>query len=379
MAQEATLVCVDNSEWMRNGDFIPTRLDAQGDAINMACRAKLRQNPENTVGLMSLADNNVLATLTTDVNKILTCLRVLQPQGSINFISGIRIAQLVLKHRQNKHQKMRIMIFIASPVEAETKQLERLAKRLKKEKVNVDVVIFGEQEFNEEVLTPFINIINGKEGTNSHLVVIKPGPILSDALASSPILRAEDGTSLAPVGTGFEFGIDPSEDPELAMAIRVSLEEQRQQQEEEARRVQEESVKGTDVHLPTMETGQGQSVLATALQTDLPTGGGITVTDGASGFDNLSEDEQMALAIQMSLQPPVEMEVEQTDSKEKSDSQDDETMDAEMEELLENRDFLESTFANLPGVDPDEVLQMMEKEKEDQKSTEESTNQQDKS
>ena len=47
---------VDNSEWMRNGDFIPTRLDAQGDAINMACRAKLRQNPENTVGLMSLAE-----------------------------------------------------------------------------------------------------------------------------------------------------------------------------------------------------------------------------------------------------------------------------------------------------------------------------------
>ena len=53
--------------------------------------------------------------------------------------------------------------------------------------------------------------------SSSHLVVIKPGPILSDALASSPILRAEDGTSLAPVGTGFEFGIDPSEDPELAM------------------------------------------------------------------------------------------------------------------------------------------------------------------
>ena len=46
-------------------------------------------------------------------------------------------------------------------------QLERLAKRLKKEKVNVDIVIFGEQEFNEEVLTPFVNIINGKEGTKS--------------------------------------------------------------------------------------------------------------------------------------------------------------------------------------------------------------------
>ena len=38
--------------------------------------------------------NNVLATLTTDVNKILTTLRNLQPQGSINFISGVRIAQV---------------------------------------------------------------------------------------------------------------------------------------------------------------------------------------------------------------------------------------------------------------------------------------------
>ena len=47
---------VDNSDWMRNGDFIPTRLDAQSDAVNMICRAKLRQNPENTVGLMSLAE-----------------------------------------------------------------------------------------------------------------------------------------------------------------------------------------------------------------------------------------------------------------------------------------------------------------------------------
>ena len=62
----------------------------------------------------------------------------------------------------------------------------------------------------------------------------------------------------------------------------MSLEEQRQQQEEEARRVQQESVKGTDVETPTMETGQGESALASALQRALPTGGGITVTDGIS-------------------------------------------------------------------------------------------------
>ena len=40
---------------------------------------------------------------------------------------------------------MRIVVFVGSPVESEEKELVKLAKRLKKEKVNVDVVSFGEE------------------------------------------------------------------------------------------------------------------------------------------------------------------------------------------------------------------------------------------
>ena len=29
MVLEATMVCVDNSEWMRNGDFTPTRFEVR--------------------------------------------------------------------------------------------------------------------------------------------------------------------------------------------------------------------------------------------------------------------------------------------------------------------------------------------------------------
>ena len=32
-------------------------------------------------------------------------------------------------------------------------------------------------------------------------------------------------------GGGFEFGVDPNEDPELALALRVSMEEQRARQQ----------------------------------------------------------------------------------------------------------------------------------------------------
>ena len=43
------MVCVDNSEWTRNGDYAPTRFQAQADAVNLLAGAKTQANPENTV------------------------------------------------------------------------------------------------------------------------------------------------------------------------------------------------------------------------------------------------------------------------------------------------------------------------------------------
>ena len=54
--------------------------------------------------------------------------------------------------------------------------------------VNVDVISFGEVELNQDVLTKFIETVNGRDGSGSNLVAIPPGPHLSDALVSSPIL-----------------------------------------------------------------------------------------------------------------------------------------------------------------------------------------------
>lgn len=101
---------------------------------------------------------------------------------------------------------MRIVAFVGSPVEMDEKELVKLAKRLKKEKVNVDLVSFGEEVSNlfspcqkiiavfikvanNDILTSFVNTLNGKEGAGSHLVTVPPGPHLSDALLSSPIIQ----------------------------------------------------------------------------------------------------------------------------------------------------------------------------------------------
>ena len=49
MPLESCVVCLDTSEWMRNGDYMPTRLDAQQDAANVVCMRKLNENPEVSV------------------------------------------------------------------------------------------------------------------------------------------------------------------------------------------------------------------------------------------------------------------------------------------------------------------------------------------
>jgi len=138
---------------------------------------------------MTMADLSVLVTLTTDTGKILAKLNQVLPTGDMRFISGIKIAHLCLKHRQGKNHKTRIVAFIGSPIDADEKEIIKLAKKLKKEKVNIDIVSFGEDECNADILNKFITTINGREGTGSHLVTIPPGPHLSDALVSSPIVQ----------------------------------------------------------------------------------------------------------------------------------------------------------------------------------------------
>ena len=68
--------------------------------------------------------------------------------------------QLALKHRQNKSQRQRIVLFVGSPLEEDERALVRLGKKLKKYNVAVDVVNFGEQNDNVAKLEAFVNAVD---------------------------------------------------------------------------------------------------------------------------------------------------------------------------------------------------------------------------
>ncbi|KAK9038098.1 hypothetical protein V6N11_022987 [Hibiscus sabdariffa] len=392
MVLEATMICIDNSEWMRNGDYAPSRFQAQADAVNLICGAKTQSNPENTVGVLTMAGKGVrvLVTPTSDLGKILACMHGLEIGGEMNLAAGIQVAQLALKHRQNKKQQQRIIVFAGSPVMHDKKALEMIGKKLKKNSVALDIVNFGEDdEGKTEKLEALLAAVNNND--TSHIVHVPAGPTaLSDVLISTPIFTGdgEGGSGFAASAaaaaaggvSGFEFGVDPNLDPELALALRVSMEEERARQEAAAKQAAEEASKeekGGEEQDATMteRASEGASEAdnkkieiaddddtslqqALAMSMDEPTSSqGLQDTEMS---DAAAEDPELALALQLSVQ----------------DSTKDSSSQADVSKLLADQSFVSSILASLPGVDPNdpsvkEVLASMQNQSEPQQKQDE--------
>lgn len=173
-------------------------------------------------------------------------------------------------------------------------KLVKIAKKLKKNSVAVDIISFGCEAENEEKLNTFYEAVNSNN--NSHLVTVPPGPVLSDVLISSPIFQGEGagfgfggGAGAATGGeggAGFEFGIDPNLDPELALALRVSLEEERARQNAMAAAAAGGAPEGAGADVPPAAT---------------PAPAAAAPVAGGAGDMDLDEDALLQQALAMSM------------------------------------------------------------------------------
>ncbi|CAI8609016.1 unnamed protein product [Vicia faba] len=400
MVLEATMICIDNSEWMRNGDYSPSRFQAQSDAVSLICGAKTQSNPENTVGVLTMAGKGVrvLATPTSDLGKILACMHGLEIGGGMNLAAGIQVAQLALKHRQNKKQQQRIIVFSGSPVKHEKKMLEMIGRKLKKNSVALDIVNFGEDdEGKTEKLEALLAAVNNND--SSHMVHVPPGPnALSDVLISTPIFTGdgEGGSGFAAAAaaasaggaSGYDFGVDPNLDPELALALRVSMEEERARQEAAAKKAAEDASKQE-------KGGEQQATSQDATMTEQTSTAASEVETKTTDM-MVSDDEnallQQALAMSMD-DPAVSHDVRDADMSEAA------TEDPELARafqlsvsdppndtvgrLLADQSFVSSILASLPGVDPNDpsvkdLLASMQNQSESQKKNDEGPNEEEK-
>ncbi|CAH7678664.1 hypothetical protein PPACK8108_LOCUS13116 [Phakopsora pachyrhizi] len=329
MPLEATVCMLDNSEYAINSDVIPTRLEAASDAIKTIFKAKTNSNPESTCGLMTFAGKSptVLVTPTTDEGKIHVSLQSIKPHGTPDLISGLSVAGLALKHRQEKNQRQRAIVLLSSPLPPNitSEDLARLGKKLKKNNVAVDVILFGsEVEINEERMKSFVEAV--ESSGNSKIIIVPGGSpgLLSDYIKQSDLLAEEgfgSGASLAPgpasgsgpagVGEAAGLDIDPNLDPELAMALRMSL------QEEEARQAASNRQQAT-------QSNNSQPQAVSASLGDTNSSKEIVSAEKEAGSSSAVEDDELSKALGMSRGEDVAMEDGEGESKRKEDEDEDE-------------------------------------------------------
>lgn len=125
--------------------------------------------------LREMFSPEVLVTHTKDIGQILQGLHVATSKigGEIDIPTAIAVAQLALKHRENKNLRQRIIVFVASPLDgqaADEKAMVRLAKKLKKNNVAIDVICFGDgiEEAGEDgktVLRTFVESANSSDNS----------------------------------------------------------------------------------------------------------------------------------------------------------------------------------------------------------------------
>ena len=262
---------------------------------------------------------------------------------------------MTLKHRQNKNQKQRIVIFICSPIKNSIEEITLVGRKLKKYNVAIDIISYGNVDENSSPLKALLDSINNNN--NSHILEVQPGFYLVDSLFSSPIINSEmEGYDMSnesnqipvqsqPANTGVSGqGVGMSQfEKDINIAIQNSLLEDQKKKEEESKKNQSES----------MNIGNKQITAGTPIQ-----------RGGDEPIIEENEEEELEKARLLSLK------VHEENVKMKSEKD-----EKEKDQFLNNEDFIKDVLKEINSGDIDDKLvqEVMNKLKDEEKKKHDQT------
>ena len=342
MVLEATILCLDNSDWTRNGDYYPSRFQTQVEAANLIIENRCETNPENTLGIMTMAGKRVemISTLTNDESRLLGATTNIPINGECDVTSALSIAILCLKHRINKNQKQRIILFIGSPVTAKKENLIQIGKKLKKYNVAVDIISFGHVDENRESLNTLLNEVNNQN--NSSILEVPIGAFIMDTLLTSPIMGSNDmGMGMNPQG-GEGANPQGNQEPmvlsqferDMNLALQMSLQEAQKNENKD------------------------KTTTPTNINAD---------AENKKRLEEIEEEEELENARLLSIQENNKIVQKENENKAKKAAN----------EILESKDFLDDLLNQVDGGNEDKKEEDNKKE-EDKKKEEETKKEEDK-
>jgi len=208
---------------------------------------------------MAGARTEVHLTQCTEIGDFLSAMASISINGYAKLFTSIKVAQLALKHRMNKTQRQRVIVFVGHPISEDIEECETLGAHLRRNNVAIDIINFANPD-NVPRLQALVNAANNSNNSN-FLDVPMGASMITDLLFTSPILQGEDaqmagnnaggipadgsagmvvdaaaGNAGPATSADNQFGgINYNMDPELAHAIQISMQEERARQGEEAK------------------------------------------------------------------------------------------------------------------------------------------------
>ena len=128
----------------------------------------------------------MISTLTNDESFLLGTLSNIPLNDECDFISSLSIAILSLKHRVNKNQKQKIILFVGSSVKSKKENNSQIGKKLKKYNITVNIISFGKIEKYKELLNILLNEVNNYN--NSSLLEVPLGSYIMETLLNNSIM-----------------------------------------------------------------------------------------------------------------------------------------------------------------------------------------------
>lgn len=227
---QAIIIFIDNSDSSIDGDFRPTRLEAQKNAVEAMCGFFRTENKQSVFGFgsMSNEDFGIKTSFTEDTIKVHKDLEFVKPGGTIQLEKAIRSGLLAMKQRPKEVPNQTLIFFVSSQHDLTNENAELLANLANRCGASLNIFVFGDQPIDEEPLKLLIE----KKGADSHYNRI---PIGTTTLADIAIKTYCNNFQTSPTAqTGFDPSTyDPTQfedDPQLREALQLSLQDDPQLQ-----------------------------------------------------------------------------------------------------------------------------------------------------
>lgn len=200
---------------------------------------------ETSIGLMTMGGDSVqvLVTPTNDTAHLYSVFNKIKVGGTPKFAKSLQIAQLALKHRINKHQKERIVVFTADTMVEPESDIIDLCRKMRRNNTQIDIINISSPN-NVAMLKNIIDTVNVEDKS----CFLDYGPenneSLVDTVKKSPMMYNNANMGQGG-GMGFQANNDEFDD-ELQAVLRMSLEEERKRQEDLKKKEENPNNEGDD-------------------------------------------------------------------------------------------------------------------------------------